>query len=162
MGQPGLKKKSCWQDTYMYMLMCLCWCACKLTYICMVLASVDKSVFAFHCPVMLLYNACALLAAGYYVNRLPPWLTWSRYLSIVCYPFNALSLLELGDLAPLPWVLCFCFPWISYHPFLKYHVVLVVFPVYCACGKLESLCCLSICSCDWLCPDDISWTSQPF
>ncbi|XP_070204094.1 uncharacterized protein [Littorina saxatilis] len=43
-----------------------------------------------------------LLAAGYYVNRLPVWMSWSRYLSIVCYPYNAMCLLELGDLTPLP------------------------------------------------------------
>ncbi|KAK7478223.1 hypothetical protein BaRGS_00030481 [Batillaria attramentaria] len=42
-----------------------------------------------------------LLSAGYYVNRLPPWLTWARYLSIVCYPYNAMSILELGDLTPI-------------------------------------------------------------
>ncbi|XP_076452738.1 uncharacterized protein LOC143288276 [Babylonia areolata] len=49
--------------------------------------------------ILVLYG---LLAAGFYVSRLPPWLTWCRYLSIVCYPYNAISILELGDLEPLP------------------------------------------------------------
>ncbi|XP_025089507.1 ABC transporter G family member 21-like isoform X1 [Pomacea canaliculata] len=43
-----------------------------------------------------------LLSAGYYITRLPTWLFWVRYLSIVCYPYNAMSILELGDLPPVP------------------------------------------------------------
>lgn len=43
-----------------------------------------------------------LLSAGYYINRLPVWMTWTRYLSLVCYPYNAMSVLELGDLTAIP------------------------------------------------------------
>ncbi|KAL8562535.1 hypothetical protein ACOMHN_045800 [Nucella lapillus] len=42
-----------------------------------------------------------LLAAGFYVSDLPSWLGWARYLSLICYPYNAVSILELGDLEPL-------------------------------------------------------------
>ncbi|XP_055957578.1 uncharacterized protein LOC126824736 isoform X2 [Patella vulgata] len=43
----------------------------------------------------------SLTLGGFYIQRFPPWLVWSRYLSLLHYPFSAISILEFADTAQI-------------------------------------------------------------
>ncbi|XP_055957681.1 uncharacterized protein LOC130013129 [Patella vulgata] len=44
----------------------------------------------------------SILFSGFYIQRFPPWLVWSRYLSLLHYPFAAVSILEFADTPQIP------------------------------------------------------------
>ncbi|KAK6192207.1 hypothetical protein SNE40_003719 [Patella caerulea] len=44
----------------------------------------------------------SLTLGGFYIQRFPSWLVWSRYLSLLHYPFAAISILEFADTPQIP------------------------------------------------------------
>jgi len=70
-----------------------------------------------------------MLAGGFYVKRLPPWLHWYQYVSYINYVLDSMRILEFTPNSYFKYVTCSCV-YLCVQCYISLHVpVCVVLPV---------------------------------